>query len=253
MPLLIQFLIIKFGWRVSYLILAGLIFVIGLPASRLTRLNPSEKGLYPDGMKGTTENKWNANPLSNTRDFTFKQALKTGQFWLLLSLYAISALPFGIWVHLKAYMVSFGITEMTAATAIGLSGGAYTLGAIVISKFSDRTGRKWPLFISLLSMALMMLWLMKARQPWEFYLFSTITGFSWGAFVLFPAIIADWFGTKFLGSICGMLDVGWGIGGATGPLLAGYIFDTTGSYELAIIMGATLLFIAMGLSMMLKP
>jgi len=253
MPPLIQFLIIKFGWRVSYLILAGFLFVIGLPFSKLIRLNPSEKGLYPDGMKGTTENKWNANPLSNTRDFTFKQAIKTRQFWLLLSLRAISALPFGIWVHLKAYMVSFGIAEMTAATAIGLSGGAYIAGALAISKCSDRIGRKKPLFISFLSMALMMLWLIKARQPWEFYLFSAICGFSWGGFILFPSIIADWFGTKFHGSIYGMLDVGWGIGGATAPLLAGYIFDTTGSYELAIIIGAVVLFIAMGLSLILKP
>jgi len=253
MPPLIQLLIIKFGWRISYFILAGLLFVLGLPASRLTRLNPSEKGLYPDGMKGTTESKRDGKLISNTKDFTFKQAIRTRQFWLLFSLYAISALPFGIWVHLKAYMVSFDIAEMAAATAIGLSGGAYTAGALVISKLSDRIGRRTPVFISFLSMAVMMLWLVKARQPWEFYLFSTIIGFSWGGFVLFPAIIADWFGMKFHGSIYGMLDVGWGIGGAAAPLLAGYICDTTGSYELAIVMGATLLFIGTGLSLILKP
>ena len=42
------------------------------------------------------------------------------------------------------------------------------------------------------------------------------------------------------------------IGGAIGPLLAGYIFDTRGSYELAIIIGAVVLFIAMGLSFVIK-
>jgi len=251
MPLT-QFLIIKFGWRISYLILAGLIFVIGLPLSRLMRLDPSEKGLYPDGVKGITENEQNTNPKSDTVDFTLKQATKTRQFWLLFFIYVFSALPFGIWVHLKAYMVDFGIAEMTAATVIGINSGTHAAGAIVISKLSDRIGRKVPLFISFLLIAVAMLWLVKARQPWEFYLFSIISGFSFGGFVLFPAIIADHFGMKCHGSIFGMLEIGDGIGGAFAPLLAGYIFDTTGSYEPAIIMGAIALFVAMGLSLLIK-
>ncbi len=253
MPLLTQFLIIKFGWRISYLILSGLLFIIGLPASKLMRFNPSEKELYPDGIKRVTESKRNSNLISNIRDFTFKQAIRARHFWLLFSIYALSTLPFGVRIHLKAYMISFGIAEMTAATAIGLGGGAYIAGAPVISKLSDRIGRKTPLFISLLLMAMMMLWLIKARQPWEFYLLSIVTGFSWGSFVLFPVIIADWFGMKFHGSIYGMLEIGWGISAAIGSLLTGYIFDTRGSYELAFIIGAVVLFIAMGLSLILKP
>jgi len=55
-------------------------------------------------------------------------------------------------------------------------------------------------------------------------------------------------GTKFHGSICGAFEIGFGIAGGAAPLLAGYIFDTRGSYELAIIIMATGLFIAMGLS-----
>jgi MFS family permease len=253
MPPLAQFLIIKFGWRASYSVLAGLLFIIGLPVTRLMRLNPSEKGLYPDGIKETTESKRNSNLISDTADFTLRQAIRTKEFWLLFALYTIAALPFGILIHLKAYMISFGISEMTAATTIGISSGAFAVGALVISKLSDRIGRKVPLFISLLALAVMMLWLMKAREPWEFYLFSIISGFGWGGTVLFPAIIADWFGMKSHGSIYGVIDIGWGFGGGIAPLLAGYIFDTTGDYELAIVMAAISLFLAMGLSLVIKP
>lgn len=253
MPPLAQFLIIKFGWRASYSILAGLLFIIGLPASRLMRLNPSEKGLYPDGIKQTTESKRNSNLISDTAAFTLMQAIRTKQFWLLFALYTVAALPFGVLIHLKAYMVSFGVSEMTAATIIGISSGAFVVGALVVSKLSDRIGRKMPLFISFLAMAAMMLWLIKARQPWEFYLFSIISGFSWGGTVLFPAIIADWFGMKFHGSIYGVIDIGWGIGGGIAPLLAGYIFDTTGSYKLAIIIAVVSLSLAMALCLVIKP
>ena len=252
MPPFSQFLIIKLGWRISYLIIAGLICTIGLPASRFTSLDPAEKGLYPDNMKGTVKNTGNDKRISNIRGFTIKQALRTKQFWLLFALSAIFALPFGIWVHLKAYMVGFGIREMTAANVIGLSGAAYVVGVLVINYLSDRVGRKKPLIISLLVMGLMMLWLLRAREPWEFYVFSIIIGFSWGGLGLFSAIIADWFGLKYLGSIYGILDASWGIGAGISPLLAGYIFDITGSYQLSIIMGAVVIFITAGLALLLR-
>lgn len=92
-----------------------------------------------------------------------------------------------------------------------------------------------------------------AKQPWQFYLFSAIFGFGYGGFVpLVPAVVGDWFGIKFHGSILGILSLSVGIGGAIGPLLAGYVFDTTGSYDIAIIVGAVALFIAAGCSFVIK-
>ena len=83
-------------------------------------------------------------------------------------------------------------------------------------------------------------------------MYFAIAGFSAGSFVLFPAIIGDWFGLKFHGSILGLLDLATGIGAAVGPLLAGYIFDSRGSYELAIIITAIALFIGAGLSFFIE-
>jgi len=248
----VQFLIIRFGWRSSYVILASILLVLCLPVSRLISLNPSDKGLYPDGIPLTIENEGNTSLKSNTWNFTSTQAIKTKQFWMLFLLCAIFDLSIGISIHLKAYVIGFGISEMTAATIMGLRSGAYAVGTIIISKISDSIGRKTPLAISFLTMALMMFWLMKARHPWEFYLFSIISGFAGGSYALFAAIVADWFGTESHGSIYGMVGIGEGIGGAIGPLLAGYIYDTTGSYKLAIIILATAFLIGTGLSLVVK-
>jgi len=57
---------------------------------------------------------------------------------------------------------------------------------------------------------------------------------------------------KFHGSIFGTLSLAVAIGGAVGPLLAGYIFDATGSYDIAVIVGAAALFIAAGCSFVIK-
>ncbi len=250
-----QFLITKFDWRASYLILAGLVVVVVLPVSRLMRLNPSEKGLLPYGREEiATENEQRGNSLSSEISFSLKQATKTSQFWLLSVMYA--SYPFAVqmvMVHLKAYAVDFGIAEMTAVAALGLIGAGNITGRIVTGSLSDKIGRKACFFVAYLLMAVMMLWLIKARQPWQFYLFSIAFGFGHGSLVpLFPAVIGDWFGTKSHGSIFGMLGVALGIGGAIAPLLAGYIYDTRGSYSIAIIIGVIVLFIALGCSFAIK-
>ena len=248
-----QFLITKFDWRNSYLLIAGILLVIGLPISRLMRLHPSEKGLLPYGMNEIVEGSKHNNLLS-TVDFTFKQAVKTKAFWLLFTMYVFHAFVVQmVMVHLKAYAIDFGIAEMTAATTLGLVGGTSIAGRIVIGSLSDRIGRKGCFFVAYLLMAVMLLWLIKARQPWQFYLFSSVYGFAYGGNVpLFPAVVADWFGMKFHGIIFGTLMLATGIGGAIGPLLAGYISDTRGSYNIAIIIGAVVLFIASGCSLVMK-
>jgi len=250
-----QFLIFRFDWRSAYLILAGLFFIIVFPVSRLMRRDPSEKGLRPYGAEETPvgDKPGDNSPLSLV-DFTVRQATKTKSFWLLFVVYVLVLIPIQIvMVHLKAYAVHFGVAEMTAAIALGLVGGASIVGRIVMGRVSDRIGRKASFIIVFLLMAVMMLWLLEARQPWQFYLFSAIFGFGYGGFVpLVPAVVGDWFGMKFHGSILGILSLSVGIGGAIGPLLAGYVFDITGSYDIAIILGAVALFIAAGCSFIIK-
>ena len=248
-----QFLITKFDWRNSYLILAGLLAAIGLPISRLMRLETSQKELSPYSRE-EIEIQNRHDGLPSTTAFTPKQAAKTKAFWLLFALYA--SLDFSIqmvMIHLDAYAKDVGLAPMLAATVLGVVGGGSIPGKIAVGSISDKIGRKASFFTCLLLMAVMMLWLMEARQPWQFYLFSALFGFSYGGCIpLFPAASADWFGTKFHGTIFGLISISCGIGGSSGPFLAGYIHDVTGSYELAIIIAAAVLFIAMGLSLAIK-
>ena len=250
-----QFLISEFGWRASYLILAALVVVVALPVSRLMRLDPSEKGLLPYGTQEMeTQSKENDDSPSGLVDFSLKQAIQTRQFWLLAVMYACLVLTVQmVMVHLKAYAVDFSVPEMAAATAVGLVGGASIGGRIIMGILSDRIGKKASFSTAYVLMAAMMFWLLTARQPWEFYVFSTVFGFGYGACVpLFPAAIGDWFGTKFHGSIFGVLSVAAGLGGTVGPLIAGYAYDTTGGYSIAIVTGGAVLFIALACSALIK-
>lgn len=157
-----------------------------------------------------------------------------------------------IMVHLKTHITDVGIPAMAAATILGVVGGASVLGRIAVGGVSDRIGRRQGYSICFLLMAIMMLWLLKAREPWRLFVFSAIFGFGYGGCVPLPAaIIGDWFRTESHGRILGVLSLAGTIG-EIGPIVAGYIYDVTGSYDLSFIIGATALFIAMGLSLVSK-
>ena len=69
------------------------------------------------------------------------------------------------------------------------------------------------------------------------FLFAFVYGFSHGGFfVLISSIVAEFFGTQSHGSILGTVIFSGSVGGSIVPLIAGRIFDTTGSYNIAFLL-----------------
>ena len=57
-----------------------------------------------------------------------------------------------------------------------------------------------------------------------------------------PAFAADYFGSKWIGSIYGLMLTAWGFGGVFGPLMIARIREVTGSYAGALtIIGCVML------------
>ena len=60
-----------------------------------------------------------------------------------------------------------------------------------------------------------------------FIIAAALIGFNYGgSFALFPAITADYFGNKSVGSNYGYIFTAYGVAGLAGPLLAGYFKDS---------------------------
>ena len=81
------------------------------------------------------------------------------------------------------------------------------------------------------------------QSVWAFYLFGFLFGFFYsGHMPIFPTILSNYFGTKYIGSIMGVSATGFSLASVTGPLLAGYLYDTTGSHYTEIIVAAAICF-----------
>ena len=109
---------------------------------------------------------------------------------------------------------------------------------LTIGILADRIGVHFCMVISSLFLIASFVIITFTTQVWAFYLFAIVFSFPYGGEVtLIPLVIGKYFGTKAMATLMGMTIFVLGLGGAIGPWLAGKIFDTTGSYRWAFIMG----------------
>jgi MFS family permease len=85
------------------------------------------------------------------------------------------------------------------------------------------------------------------------FVFAIVYGFAHGGFfVVILPLIAEFFGTASHGAILGMMIFTSTIGGATGPLLAGYVFDFTGRYRVVFWALPLISTVGLGATLMLR-
>jgi len=246
-----------FGWRNTYLFLAGLALLLVAPlGSVFLRRCPEDINLIPDGDSPDQSSR--ERPASvivkvvdavwAAEDWTPKKALRTGRFWFVLI-----AFFFGSWVyqatllHSISAMVDAGLQRDAAAAYFGVLGIAGAVGKILFGHLSDVYGReKINTFASAVT-ALGLVCLMRIAGVNGILpmLFAILFGLGYGAAApLFPSVSADIFLGRSFGLIFAVIYVGAGLGGSTGPLITGYLRDISGSYMLPF----TLLFMNLFLS-----
>ncbi|MBI4289457.1 MAG: MFS transporter [Chloroflexi bacterium] len=254
MPPLAGLVIARADWRWGYLVIGALMIAVILPSAYFLRRDPASKGTRPYAQPAQQPGGAEA-PQSPA--FTLRQATATRAFW---AIFIVALLNMTTQVMVMMHLVNYatdpgkGINPTTAATFIAVIGITNVIGKLVMGPVSDRIGRKATLAIVYVLAGTTMLWLIVARDIWMFYLFAALFGFAYGGWIpMFPAMVADLFGMASLGALIGAVHVGNAVGGAIGPIIGGFIFDTTGSYVVAFILGAAIFYSAAALVLSVKP
>ncbi|MFC1911614.1 MFS transporter [Chloroflexota bacterium] len=249
-PPVANWLISSYGWRMSYLIVGITILVTVTLVAQLVKRDPGQMGLLP---YGSSEVKMNASSLTPD-GFSFRRAIKTRQLWLL----CIASLFFGfslqiMAVHIVPYATDQGISAASAAILLSLIGGLGTLGRIILGMCGDRIGNKLAYIVSFSLVSAALFWLLFSGELWMLYLFAIVFGFGYGGIAsLVSPVTAEQFGLNSIGIILGVLLFSCALGETTGPVVAGYIFDTSGSYMLAFLICAVLSSLGLVLILLLK-
>jgi MFS transporter, OFA family, oxalate/formate antiporter len=233
-----QMLIAGFGWRGAYLAQGGFMAVAFLPLAVLFRHSEPKRDVTATGSQ-----------LEQATGWTLKRAMRTPHFWLLFLVYVFTGLgSFLVALHQLAFAVTIGFDKLYAAEVLGLGAFLSLPGVIVTGILSDHVGRELSAVVtygtSIFGVACAML-ITSPDQHLLLWLHSCFFGLTWGA--RGPAITAktaDLFPGPQLGTILGAITIGTGIGAAAGSWMAGWIFDLTGSYQVAF--GLSIFFYACG-------
>ena len=232
-PVLAAYLIGGLGWRRAFVIIGILIGGVLLPIAQwLTRSTPGEMGLKSDGV----EPERNASePGPAPPPVHLGAAVRTTNFWLIL---AGSTLTIGaIGTVIQQFVLFLRDVGYTTVQASHVSSGllfAGLAGRVAVGYLVDRYNKKnvMALFYLLLALAIPLLFV--ARQAAALWAFALIFGFAMGAdYLLIPLVTAECFGLAALGKLLSLIIMADSLGQFFGPVLAGKIFESTHSYDLA--------------------
>jgi len=240
------FLISNFDWRMAFIIIGVIIWLIVFPLSRLLKKDPYEIGALPDGLDSFSKDIKNKEESIQPADFSLLQTLRTKTFWLIAFVWLfLASNMFLVFTHLVPHVTDIGFSAGEAAAVLSLVGGLSVVGRVLMGTVSDRIGSKPTAIICALLQAGALVWLTWSQDLWMLYLFALFYGLSYGGIgPSIAALIGDTFGLRNMGAILGALDIGFGVGGALGPAIGGLIFDATNSYFMAFLLGAVVMFIS---------
>ncbi len=160
-------------------------------------------------------------------------ALGSGAFWVLCGITVLSAFSEnGLVTNLAAILTEHGVTPQGAALALSVRGGAGILGRLGVGFLIDRFSPQRIQTMILAIAALGTLALAYASTPTSALLGAALLGVGLGSEAdVLPYLMANYFGRKHFSVLYGLTWTAYAIGGATGPMFVGHLYDRAGAYR----------------------
>lgn len=232
---LIALMIEEFGWRTAWPALAAFMVITVLPCVPLAVRAPEDIGLLPDnGAPPPARGPDRA--VGPERSFTLAQAVRTWRFWLLLLALTSGSYSLGTNTFvLVPYFQEIGFSAGVAASAISVYGFASFSTRFVWGTFADRFSVRPALVVQALLTAIGAALLLQIGSRATLYAAAAFQGAVLSGFPTFQGLVwPEYFGRRYVGAIVGLTGLFGTFASAGGPLIAGFVFDATGTYESSI-------------------
>ena len=254
-PLIVQLIGVS-DWRTTVIILGLGMWILGIPLSFVIRNRPEQYGYLPDGISPSDRmpNLENQDTGVKAVEIGFKEALKKRSFLYLIIVEAIRMMIVAaVIIHVMPYLSSLGLPRVTA----GLVAGAIPLFSIIgrfgFGWLSDVFDKGYVMAWSFCIISLGMLAFSYVQVIWVVFVFLLLFSPGYGGgMVLRGAILREYFGRNSFGKMIGITMGSASIGGIIGPTLAGWVFDTVGSYHVIWLVFCGLSSLAIYLALKIK-
>jgi len=214
-------LIESLGWQNALVALAGLALLI-LPLARGLREPVFGAGAAPQREQSILQ--------------ALVEAFRYPSFQLLMAGYFVCGFQVVfIGVHMPSYLKDHGLSPQVASYALALVGLFNVFGTYISGTLGQRMPKRYILsFIYFARAVVIAVFISLPLSPMSVYIFSAIMGLLWLSTVpATNAAIAQIFGVAHLSMLSGFVFLSHQVGSFLGVWLGGYLYDTTGSYDVA--------------------
>ncbi len=212
-------MILRMGWQPALLAIAVLALVIAPLAFGLR-----EPGFHAHHAAARTQ----------TVRHALAEAFRHPPFLLLTAGYFVCGFHVTfIAVHLPSYLSDRGLTPQVGAFALALIGLFNVVGSYAAGALGQRLQKRWILaFIYCARSVVIAVFLLVPLSPLSVYVFASAMGLLWLSTV--PptnAVVAQIFGVQHFSMLSGFAFFSHQVGSFMGVWLGGYLYDSTGSYD----------------------
>lgn len=256
-----NFMIETYGLQFAWLVWAGLMLVIMLPAAALLiRNRPEDIGEHLDGIKAKVReedegiSQQELSKREKLKSWTLQEAKKTRTFWFMIySTVVPSLINTAVTFHMVSIITEKGHDNTFAAYLLSIIAlvqmGMTFVAGFALEKVRVNIVKGW----SYVLYVFVILILTYSEQAPFLILFAVLQG----VFVAFNGVStnvlwADYYGPAYLGKIRGVAMSAMVIGSALGPLPYGVAFDFFGGYT-EILLVSVLLPVLASIAMFVSP
>ncbi len=231
---IVALLIDQLGWRDAWGALAIIMAISLLPLVPLALRAPEDIGLLPDN--GAPPRRKRGVAVVEERSYRLSEIVHTWQFWLLMlaTLFGMYSLQTHT-IVMVPYFKEIGFSSGEAAASLSVYGAFSIVLRFVWGYMADRYSVRRTIIAQAILTGIGALLILQVGGLTSLYIAMAYQGMMLSGH---PALqILRWpefFGRGHIGSIIGVTQFFGTMAGAIGPVVAGVVFDQTGSYESAL-------------------
>ena len=220
-----QSLIESQGWSAALITMAWLALTMAIAAVILQSKAGDERKSGVDASTGIEQSMGEA---------LAEAARNKGYIYLTLGFFVCGFQVAFITIHLPAYISDMGLNASVAATSLALIGLFNIIGTYTCGVLGGRHSKKYLLSgLYFLRAIVVLIFLIMPKTEISVYLFAAAMGVLWlGTVPLTSGLVAQIFGVRFMSTLFGIVFLSHQLGSFLGVWMGGYLYDTTGTYDL---------------------
>lgn len=245
MPVLSAALIDAYGWRTGFLVFGVVSFALVMPlVFRYVIDLPSDLGLFADNKMSVSPTfSLTSAPESRWRT---KDAIRDRDFWLIVITFGLLFCCMGATLtHMVPRVTDMGFTLTEAAPVLSFGAGAGVIGKVIYGWITDKYNARRAVWLAIVFQVSGQLMLLSADSYTALLAGAATFGFGMGGIVpIHGSMVSSRFGQAGFGFMMGLMRPAMMPLMITGIPFAGYIYDTTGEYDIAFQVFLVLYFLA---------